>query len=139
MANGKWQMGRGAPRLLVGLSVYLFPFSIFHLTGCTVKQPYPPEPVSHAPLVVDDAMQHRQWPVSVAHYANGATVAWPTGAIFKHRDDEPVWQAAITDMPMFVANSVATPAVYLFTPPWQPVVYPEGEIEASYHAMPPLK
>src|SRR5438270_704595 len=51
--------------------------------GCEVKQPPPPEPVSHAPLVVDPAMQHRQWPVSVAHYANGSTVAWPTGALLR--------------------------------------------------------
>ncbi|HSV13672.1 MAG TPA: hypothetical protein VLI90_05395, partial [Tepidisphaeraceae bacterium] len=43
--------------------------------GCEVKQPPKPDAVSHSPLVVDDAMRHRQWPTSVAHYANGQTVA----------------------------------------------------------------
>src|SRR4051794_30950248 len=109
------------------------------VAGCEVKQPPKPEPVSHAPFVVDEAMRHRQWPMSVAHYANGQTVAWPTGAILRHRADEPVWQATITDAPIFVANAVSIPVVYMFTPPWQPVVYPSGEVEASYHAMPPLK
>jgi hypothetical protein len=109
------------------------------LAGCEVKQPPRLEPVIHAPLVLDEAMRHRQWPVSVAHYGNGETVAWPTGAIFRHRADEPVWQGAITDTPIFVANAVTIPVVYLFTPPWQPVVYPSGEVEASYHVMPPMR
>src|SRR5213082_759955 len=108
MANGNRQLGTGARRL-IRLSIYLFPFSICHLTGCTVKQPPPPDPVSHAPLVVDDAMQHRQWPVSPAHYANGQTVAWTTGAIFKHRPGEPKWQATVTDLPMFLANTLSAP------------------------------
>lgn len=108
------------------------------LPGCAIKQAPPPEPVSHAPLVIDDAMQHRQWPVSAARYANGQTVAAPTGSIFVHRANEPVWQAAFTDTPMFVANVLTIPIVYLFIPPWDTVVYPRGEVEASYHAMPPL-
>jgi hypothetical protein len=108
------------------------------VVGCTIKQPPRPEEVSHAPLVVDDAMKNRPWPTSVAQYANGQTVAWPTATLIVHRYDEPVWQAAVTDTPMFVANSVMAPVVYLFTPPWQRVIYPMGEIEPSFHAMPPL-
>src|SRR5581483_1744996 len=97
MENGKWQMGRSRRRRAVArFSIYLFPFTIFHgLTGCATKQPPPPEPVSHAPLIVDDAMRQRQWPISVAHYANGQTVAWPTGSLLKHPDTEPYWQATV--------------------------------------------
>ena len=116
--------------------LYLLPLSF--AVGCAVKQPPPPEEVSNAPLVVDDAMQHRQWPVSPVRYANGQTVAWPTATLLVHRYDEPVWQASLTDTPMFVGNVLAVPVVYLFTPPWQPVAYPRGEVPASYNAMPPL-
>ena len=108
------------------------------LTGCAVKQPPPLEAVSNAPLVVDDAMQHRQWPLTPVRSANGQTVAWPTATLLVDRDNEPVWQPAVAETPMFMANAVMVPVVYLFTAPWQPVAYPEGEIPASYHAMPPL-
>jgi hypothetical protein len=94
--------------------------------------------VSHAPLVVDEAMQHRQWPVSTAHYANDQTPAWTTGALLKHAPTEPNWQATLTDLPIFLANTLSAPVVFCFTPPWQRVVYPAGEVEASYNAMPPL-
>lgn len=108
------------------------------ISGCAIKQPPKLDEVSHAPLIVDDAMQHRQWPVSAARYANGQTVANPTGSLFVHRPNEPVWQGVLTDAPMFVANVLTIPIVYIFTPPWETVAYPRGEIEASYHAMPPL-
>ena len=119
-------------------TVLLAAAALLAASGCATKQPPPPEPVSHAPLIVDDAMRARQWPISVAHYANGQTPAWPTGSLLKHPDTEPYWQATVTDTPMFVANSLAQPIVFLFTPPWQRVVYHEYEIEASYNGMPPL-
>ena len=112
--------------------------AVSQMIGCAVKQPIPPEPVSHAPLEVDEAMQLRQdWSLSVVHYANGQTVGWPTDLLLEPKT-RPAWSAAVTDTPLFVANCVAMPIVLLFAPPWQPVIYPRGEIEASYHAMPPL-
>jgi hypothetical protein len=107
--------------------------------GCAIKQSPPPDSVSHTPLVVDEAMQQRQWPISVAHYANGAAVGEPTTFLLTHRADEPVWTAALTDTPMFVANSIASPAVLICSPPWARVIYPSGGVEASYNAMPALR
>jgi hypothetical protein len=108
------------------------------LAGCIAKQQQPPVPLSHAPIEVDEAMQLRgDWPVSVAHYANGQTVGWPTGFLLEPRT-KPGWTAAFSDTPIFVANCLALPIVTIFAPPWQPVIYPRGEIEASYRAMPPL-
>ncbi len=106
--------------------------------GCQMKQPPKPDAVSHAPLVVDEAMQQRQWPVTVCHFQNGQTPAWPTATLFVHRTNEAVWQATVTDTPMFMANVMTIPVVSIFTPPWQRVIYPSGVIEASYNAMPPL-
>jgi hypothetical protein len=111
---------------------------ICQLAGCMAKQQPPPVPLSHAPIEVDEAMQLRgDWPVSVAHYANGQTVGWPTGFLLEPRT-KPGWTAAFSDTPIFVANCLALPIVTIFAPPWQPVIYPRGEIEASYRAMPPL-
>jgi hypothetical protein len=108
------------------------------VTGCAIKQTPAPDAVSHAPLVVDEAMQNRHWPVSVARYANGETYAWPTGFLLVPSPKDPIWVPAVADTPMFVANTLAMPVVYLFLPPFQTVMYPRGEIEPSYNAMPPL-
>ncbi len=105
--------------------------------GCTVKQQQYPDAVDRGPLVVDEAMQQRQWPPSVAHWANGQTPAWPTAFLLEPQND-PAWQAAATDTPLFVVNCLAMPVVSLFTPPWDVVIYPRGEIEPTYTAMPPL-
>jgi hypothetical protein len=112
--------------------------SAFQLMGCAVKQAPPPDAVSHAPLAVDPAMQLRaDWPVEVVHYANGQTVGWPTGFLLVPLTN-PGWSAAVTDTPLFVTNCLALPIVTIFAPPWQHVIYPRGEVEASYNAMPPL-
>ena len=107
-------------------------------TGCAFKTTPPPDAVSHAPLVVDAAMQQRQWPISVAQFSNGSTPAWPTGALLTHRANSPAWQEVASDTPIFLGNVLLFPLDYAITPPWLEVVYPLGEIEASYHAMPPL-
>jgi hypothetical protein len=117
-------------------SLLIFP--ALAIGGCAIKQPPPPDAVSHAPLVVDEAMQNRQWPVSVAQYANGETNAWATGFILIDRPNAPVWEASVTETPIFVANVLACPIVFLATPAWQPVIYPRGITEPSYTAQPPL-
>ena len=106
--------------------------------GC-LKETAPVAEVSHAPLVVDEAMQRRAWPRTVARFANGETVAWPTAFVLEHRPDAPRWAPVLTDGPLFLANVIAMPIGYAFTPAWTPVTYPNGTIEPSYNAMPPLK
>lgn len=105
--------------------------------GC-LKQTAPPAPVSHAPLVVDPAMERRRWPAVAAHYQNGETPAWPTGFVLGHRPDAPKWTPVVTDGPLFFANIVAMPIGYAFTPGWTRVMYPVSVVEPTYNAMPPL-
>jgi len=111
---------------------------LLSLLGCQMKQGEVPAQTSHAPLVVDEAMEKRRWPMSVAQYENGATVALPTASVFQHRAGSPLWQESLSDTPIFLANALTMPFAYLITPPWTQVVYPSGQIEASYNAMPPL-
>ncbi len=106
--------------------------------GC-LKETTPVAPVSHAPLIVDEAMQRRAWPRSVVRYANGETAAWPTWFVLQHRPDAPKWAPVLTDGPLFLVNVIAMPIGLAFTPAWTQVIYPLGTIEPSYNAMPPLK
>ena len=133
MNNGRLKMARRVRSIFYCLST----IALF-ASGCAVKQPPPPDAVSHAPLVVDEAMQQRQWRMSVAQYANGDTAAGPTGFIFVNKPDAPVWTAALTDTPIFMLDTVTCPIVFFCTPPWQTVVYPRGVTEPSYNVMPPL-
>jgi hypothetical protein len=135
--DGGWKMERRSSIFHPRSSILVLLASLL-LSGCVIKQPPPPDPVSHAPLVVDEAMQHREWPMSVAYYQNGETPAGPTGFILSDRPDGPYWQQALADAPIFVANCIACPIVLLCTPPFQPVIYPRGITEPSYNAMPPL-
>ena len=111
---------------------------LLSLFGCQMKQCETPALTSHAPLVVDEAMEKRRWSISVAQYQNGATVGFPTGSVFQHRAGSPLWQETLSDTPIFLANALTMPFAYLITPPWSQMVYPSGQIEASYNAMPPL-
>jgi hypothetical protein len=107
------------------------------ITGC-VKETKPVAMTSHAPLIIDEAMQQRKWPMSVAHFANGETPAGPTGFVLEHNPAAPKWMLAFTDGPLFGVNIAAMPIGYLFTAPWQQVIYPSGVVEPTYNAMPPL-
>ena len=105
--------------------------------GCLLHTA-PPAAVDRSPLVVDEAMERRDWSPSVAHYANGETRAYPTGFVLGHSPDAPAWAPVVTDTPLFLSNIVAMPVGYLFTPPWTPVDYPRGVVPPTYNAMPPL-
>lgn len=111
----------------------------FCVAGCEVKKTPAPAAVSHAPLVIDEAMQNRQWPMSVAQYQNGSTPAFQTASLVTHRSDAPAWAATVTDTPIFLVNSITAPIVFCFSPPWTRVIYPRGGVEPSYTAQPPLK
>jgi hypothetical protein len=106
-------------------------------TGC-LQHTTPAATVDRQPLIVDEAMQRRDWPRSVVKYANGETTAYPTGFVLQHNPKAPVWMPIFTECPLFLANIVAMPAGYVFTPPWERVTYPRGVVPPTYNAMPPL-
>ena len=103
-----------------------------------MKQPPQPDPISHAPLVIDEAMQQRDWPVTVANYQNGSTPGWATTFLFINNPKTPPWTAAVTETPIFAFNSLISPIVLICSPPNQRIIYPSDGIEPSYNAMPPL-
>jgi hypothetical protein len=108
------------------------------LAGCAAKVPPQPDPISHAPPVVDEAMQLRDWPITAAHYQDGSTPGWATTFIFINNPNTPTWTPAVTETPLFAFNSLICPIVLICSPPWQRIIYPSDGIEPSYNAMPPL-
>jgi hypothetical protein len=109
---------------------------VLAMSGC-VKETKPVALVNRSPLIVDDAMQQRKWSRSVVRFQNGETPSAPTGFVLAHAGNAPKWTPVITDGPLFLANVMVMPVGYVFTPPWERVIYPAGVVEPSYTAVPP--
>ena len=110
---------------------------ILLVPGC-IKETKPVALVNRSPLIVDDAMQQRKWPVTVVHFQNGETPAWPTEFALEHPADEPKLLPILTDGPLFLANVFAMPFDIALNPPWERVIYPAGVAEPSYTGIPPV-
>lgn len=112
------------------------------MAGCgSLIQPVrnsPPATLNPAPLVVDQAMQLRDWDRVTAHYSNGDTVAGPTGFPYEARWGQPEWAYSVIEPPLFVGQTVALPVSLVITPPWTPIRYTGETVETTYTAMPPL-
>lgn len=118
--------------------------SVLMVMGCQMASPIQrvrnsePEAQSTAPLVIDGAMQLRDWERSTAMYSNGDTVAGPTGFPYEARwyMPEPVYP--LVETPLFVGQTVLMPVTLTITPPWTPIRYSGATVETTYTAMPQL-
>ena len=108
------------------------------LTGCAQKAR---EPYTPAPLIVDGAMQHRQWDRSVAPYPNGDTVSghnrFPVRSDAEAGSNE--YGPAVFDIAASAAQTVALPFTYFVIPPFSRAVYTGEVIGPTYTAMPPMR
>jgi hypothetical protein len=100
---------------------------LFLLPGC-VKDTAPAAQVNRSPLIVDEAMQRRNWSRTVVRFQNGETPSWATGFILEHPNSEPKLLPVLTDGPMFLENVALLPIDYVLNPPWERVIYPTGVI-----------
>ena len=109
------------------------------IAGCA--RPTPQPAYTPPPMLVDEAMQKRDWERSVAYYPNGDTVSGYNR--FPIRSDAQVGEAEYTDAAYDIGASlvqtVALPFTYLFIPPFSRAVYTGEQIGPSYTAMPPMR
>jgi hypothetical protein len=114
------------------------------MSGVSMKCPVqrirnaPPDTPGDAPLLVDQAMQIRDWDRSTALYANGDTIAGNTGFWYQPRWHQPEWVYPIIETPLFVGQTLALPVTLSIQPPWKQVNYTGVSMEPTYSAMPPL-
>ncbi len=94
--------------------------------------------MDRSPIIIDEAMQQRNWPRTVVRFQNGETPSWATGFLLEHKKDEPKLLPVLTDGPMFLGNVLLLPVDYVLTPPWERVIYPQGVAEPSFTGIPPL-
>ncbi|HMB96478.1 MAG TPA: hypothetical protein VKK61_10605, partial [Tepidisphaeraceae bacterium] len=93
------------------------------LGGCQMSSPL--EPIKYeprigentTPLLVDQAMQVRDWKLSTSNYANGNVPAGPTGFLFEESWNEPEWTYAVVETPLFIGQVLALPVTLALDPP----------------------
>ena len=106
-------------------------------TGCQRVQLNRPVALNDNPIVVDEAMQIRDWDRSTANYASGAVVAGAPRVTWEPKNDNRYNYAA--DPAIGVANIVTIPFTYIRTP-WGKTVVHRGAITPPTHtAVPPVR
>ena len=120
------------------------------MTGCQTQSAVAPaDELSAQPILVDGAMQLRDWPVTSATYENWDVVAGPHGFWWEQKYDKNGQYTGpgaerhgrtpiVTDGPMFLANLVTLPVALIVTPPWTEVTSSGGSIPPTYTAAYPL-
>lgn len=114
------------------------------LGGCAMQCPVervknsPPEAQPQNALIIDQAMQARDWQRASANYANGNVLAGPTGFLFAPNEKAPDWEYGLIESPLFVGQTVGLPITLTLTPPWTPVLYSGATVEPTYTAVPAL-
>jgi hypothetical protein len=105
------------------------------ITGCrpAVNRPVKAD-LNQTPLVVDEAMQKRDWDRSVARYANGDTIAGPDLISYENTTPEPLMR--VTDPVFSVINDSLVPISIIFLPPWKDVIYQGVQFPPTYTAQP---
>lgn len=109
------------------------------IAGCQVKQPGQPVALNDKPLIVDDAMQHRDWDATAAVYANGKVPAGADRFKFEASDSTVEDWGWASETPLFVANSIVLPFTFITTPPLTRMENPSVTTPVSYTAVPPLE
>lgn len=100
-------------------------------------KPPPSMRINPTPIATDPAMEHRNWASSTAAYANGVTVASPTGLYVRADPRLPTLAQGAVETPLFLGQVIILPFDILWDPPWKPIAYPRAQAPSSYTAAPP--
>ena len=110
------------------------------LTGCGFQRANnnpQPDRLNDNPLVVDEAMQRRDFERSSAYYKRPTIIAGPTWLTFRG-DEKAERTDLLTDPLIFGANVVVSPYAAVKDPQWEDVEYRGATVPPTHHAMPPL-
>lgn len=115
-------------------------FALLASTGCQRTQPAPVVALNNEPILVDEAMQQRDWERSTAVYQNGDTVAGFTGRRYEvHNGLSEGYAGRLADPAVGIGNVILLPITMVLTPPWKAVGYQGVIIPPTHHANPPVE
>ena len=107
--------------------------------GCQgINKHQEPAPVNNTPLVVDEAMQIRDWDRNTSYYANGATIAGGTAYCWETADGVNPDHRRFIDGPVAALNIVCMPVGLFVNSPFEKQVIHGEIIPPTYTGQPPL-
>lgn len=110
------------------------------ITGCQKTKPAPVAKLIDSPVLVDEAMQTRDWEQSNAYYANGDTVAGFSGRYYETRPRfSEGYFGRLADPAVGLTNVVIMPITMAVTPPWKGVDYQGVIVPPTHSANPPVE
>lgn len=107
--------------------------------GCTPQQRHTRGEVSTEPLVIDQAMQKRQWEPVTAYAENGSIHTWSTGFAYEPIPGIDGYNGSayyFTDIGTWFVNVVTLPVTYVVE--WDGISSGGVVLPPSYTANPPL-
>ena len=141
MFSTRNHLNRDATRRRAGAQLALALAAGAALAAGCARAPKPaPEPFSASPMVVDEAMQRRDWqPPQASYYENTSVVARPTGEKWEASWTMPARRHVWADPLVWSYNTITLPIRLIITPPWTPVAYRGETVLPTYTAQPPLE
>jgi len=122
------------------LALSIAAVSAIAITGCQKTRPAPVAKLIDSPVLVDEAMQKRDWEQSNAYYANGDTIAGFSGRYFEPRDRfSEGYFGRLADPAVGLTNVVIMPITMAVTPPWKGVDYQGVIVPPTHSANPPVE
>jgi len=114
---------------------------VTHLTRTDKLVQLPPrqpaDRVNDTPILVDDAMEARNWQPVAATYPNFSSTTGPAEQTFVPRSDLKPYPRAALETPVFIANILLMPLAMLQTPPWDQVEATSLYVPPTYTGNPP--
>lgn len=111
---------------------------IMMLGGCQSNVPEPVARLNDSPLIVDDAMQRREWDRSTSFYANGDTAAGGTGYMFQTHETINERDRRVVDPVLATMNIGLLPVGIFVNSPFKSQVYQGVVIPPTHTGMPAL-
>jgi hypothetical protein len=121
-----------------GRALLMSVLAVSGAVGCQGNIPAPVERVDDSPLIVDEAMQRREWERQTSYYANGDTAAGGTGFMFRTHETMPMWSRPAVDPAIAVMNMALFPVGVFVNSPFTEQVYQGAVIPPTATAMPVL-
>ncbi len=112
--------------------------ALLAMGGCQTVNPVPPpSPLNTTPLVVDEAMQNRDWEPTAAAYQNDVVTANPTDWTL-HPDPAKQPGSGLVEPGTYLLNIGLLPYAIIKDPPWEPAQSKAMVMEPTYTGNEPL-
>lgn len=108
------------------------------IVGCQQTVPPMTTQLNKEPLVIDEAVQKRDWDRTPCYYANGTTISGGNGYMFQTHETISDPYRRLADVPVTVGNILLLPIGVFANSAFEPQEQRGAVFPPTYTAQPPL-